>query len=349
MTKIFEHNHFYTIGLVYDTPEKLKNSTSMIFPSESNAEWETEETILKIRETWKQLGHHVIDFPLNNHFLNHWEKNYKKCNVIHSLVEGFGSLSREAWIPSLCELSGLPLIGPTPYAHSICMNKFQTKLLCQHLNIPTAPFHIILHSRDVDNIDDDFLNNFHFIKPNGEGSGMGVDEVNSISNSKTKTKNVCEELLKKFPHGVLLEKLLNGPEYTSSFICDSIFLPIAQIEVKSGIYGLANKGKDIMEEKVTFPVLPYSLEQIIQNGTQKLFSFLNLHDVNRMDWKCDEEGNCYFLECNTLPGLSYYYSVLPKMAFAAGFSYESFFQKILESAMTRKNSRNLWYGKTRVQ
>jgi D-alanine-D-alanine ligase len=104
-----------------------------------------------------------------------------------------------------------------------------------------------------------------------------------------------------------------------------------------------------MGEKVTFPNLSKKNENIIQNGTEKLFHFLNLKDFVRMDWRCDNKGNVFFLEANTLAGLSYFYSVLPLMAKEYGLNYLEFFSVLAESALTRKNSRNLWYGKTRIQ
>lgn len=338
------------LGLVYDLPCKLENSKGVEFPADATAEWESHETICFIADTWRALGFDVFLFPLDHTFLKMWSDHAQSCDLIHSLVEGFGSLSREAWIPSLCELSGIPFIGSLPFSHSVCMSKVQTKLICQYLEIPTAPFHLVKQMHEFDCIPRSFFEQNCFIKPDGEGSGMGIDESFSIVTSMQEAKETVSNLLEKYPDGILIESHLSGLEYTSALVGDPPqFLPIAQIEVETGVYGLSQKSKEKMGEKVTFPQLDQQTLQIIQQGTQKLSSHLQLHDFVRMDWKCDGRGHVYFLEANTLAGLSYYYSVLPLMAKQAGLDYVDLFKRIAESALKRTQSRNLWYGKTRVR
>jgi D-alanine-D-alanine ligase len=185
------------IGLVYDLPIKLNNSDKMIFPEDASAEWESQNTIEAIIETWKQLGFSVILFPLDSSFLKKWNEMSCQCSLIHSLVEGWGSLARESWIPSLCELSGIPFIGSEPFAQSLCMSKTQIKLICQFLKIPTLKFYKIKNINELANIPREFFNETHFIKPDGEGSGMGIDASFSISNSKSYTEKITSTLLEQ--------------------------------------------------------------------------------------------------------------------------------------------------------
>lgn len=351
MRTIFvSENKNQIIGLVYDLPEKLENTKKIIFPEDASAEWESKRTIDKIHETWIELGFSVILFPLDSSFLSKWSEFSSECTLIHSLVEGWGSLARESWIPTLCEISGIPFIGSDPYAHSICMSKTQIKLLCNLLKIPTSPFYIIKNIKDFENIPRSFFKETHFIKPDGEGSGMGIDASFSISNSRTEALDKVKMLLEKYPDGVLIEKYLTGREFTTGIIgTPPLFLPIAEIEVEDKIYGLANKSKEFMGEKVTFPKILKKHGNVMKNGSQILFEYLNLKDYVRMDWRADEKGNLYFLEANTLPGISFYYSVLPLMAKEIGIDYPEFFAYLAKSALRRSYSRNLWYGKTRIQ
>jgi D-alanine-D-alanine ligase len=180
---------------------------------------------------------------------------------------------------------------------------------------------------------------------------MGIDASSSVSTSAGFTRDVCRALLADFPDGILLEELLEGIELTSAFMGNSPFrpLPIAQIEVQGGVYGLAHKGKDEMGEKVTFPKLPEPVQKSIFSAMQILQTRAGLEDFTRFDWKLDSRGQPMLLEANPLAGLSYYYSVLPKMAAAAGFSYENFLMELADSALRRTNSRRFWYGQTRVR
>lgn len=338
------------LGLVYDEPKQLKNSEFIHFPHDAMNEWENQTTLDTMIHAWQSLGFEVILLPLNQSFFKHWQKNIQNCHIIHSVVEGFGSLAREAWIPALCELSGVPFIGSSPFAHSLCMSKAHLKQICIQLKIPTAPFHLIYSMQDFLNINPSFFNSAVFLKPNAEGSGMGVDASYSICQTQNEAKQTTAELLQKYPEGILVEKYLHGPEYTSAIIgTPPHFLPIAQIEVPLNVYGAIHKGKDVMEEKVTFPHLNPKMKKIIEEGSHKLFSNIHMHDFARMDWKCDENNEIYFLEANTLAGLSYHYSVLPLMAKEAEIDYKMLFKILYDSAMTRAKNRNLWYGKTRLQ
>ena len=350
MKKLSDINARKTIGLVYDAPYELVGTNEFTFPDDATNEWENKKTLDEIDKTWRSLGLDVIHFPLEKSFFSLWQKYSTTCHLIHSVVEGFGSQARESWIPSLCELSGIPYIGSSPFAHSLCMNKVYLKQICAQLKIPTAPFYFIQFEEDFLNIPNSFFNSKTFMKPNAEGSGMGIDAAYSICSTKKEATELGIQLLKKYPDGILIEKYLSGPEYTSALIgTPTKILPIAQIEVDDGVYGSRNKGKDFMGEKVTFPQLNPKVKQEIINGSQSLFSRLPLHDFARLDWKCDNEGQVYFLEANTLPGISYYYSVLPLMAKEAGYDYPSLFKVLFDSATTRSNERNLWYGKARLQ
>lgn len=342
--------HGKRLGLVYDLPCKLENSSEIEFPFDASAEWESQETISHIAKTWSDLGFEIILFPLDKTFLTRWASHACQCDLIHSVAEGFGSLARESWIPSLCELSGIPFIGSSAFVHSVCMSKGQTKLICRSIGIPTAPFHIVKQKLDFDLIVDDFFCKPCFVKPDGEGSGMGIDANFSICHSRSQAKEIVFSLLQKYPHGVLIERHLVGPEYTSAWIgSPSHFLPIAEIEVPTGVYGLANKSKEERGEKILFPHLSNDIQNTIRTGTQRLSCYLNILDFVRMDWKCDDQGQVYFLEANTLAGLSYDYSVLPIMAAQAGVFYSDLLKTLAVSAWSRKLDKSLWYGRTRIR
>lgn len=340
-----------TVGLVYDVPNLLKQVGQLeharCFPPDAMSEWESQDTIDIIHQTWQELGCDVILFPIDHLFLNKWANEALQCDVMHSLVEGFGSLAREAWIPSLCELTGIPCIGSSPFVHNLCMNKNHIKLICRQLNIPTAQSYLVRNLKDFDLIDNGFLHQAHFIKPNGEGSGMGVDANHSISNQPAHTKEILSDLLKLYPDGILLETYLPGTEYTTGIIGENKqFLPIAQIEVIDGVYGAANKSKDYLSEKITFPLLADEERKQLETDSQQLFDEIGMADMARFDWKCDQDGKPYFLEVNTLPGLSKIYSVLPLMAQEAGIEYATLFSMLLNSAYNRRKDRSFWYAKS---
>jgi D-alanine-D-alanine ligase len=248
-------------------------------------------------------------------------------------------------------LSGVPYIGSDPYAQCVAMKKSSFKILCRNFGVATPEAKLVKSEGDVDALPLAFLERPHFIKPDCEGSGMGIDGRASVGSSPSRSKELCRLLLQQFPDGILIEELLEGRELTSGFIGTEpmTFLPIAEIEVPGGVYGLANKSKDVMEEKVSFPKLGDSCERVIFQAMHTMQKQFGFNDFVRFDWKLNRQGEPLLLEANPLAGLSYYYSVLPKMAEAGGFSYPQFLERLALSALQRKNDRKFWYGQSRLR
>ena len=144
--------------------------------------------------------------------------------------------------------------------------------------------------------------------------------------------------------------MLTGRELTSALVGTGgeIALPIAEIEVPEGVYGLAYKGKDKMEEKVSFPKLPKSTEEMIRSAMATLSRRVGFDDFVRFDWKLNSAGVPVLLEANPLAGLSYYYSVLPKIAQMAGLSYSELMKQLAISALRRQDNKRYWYGRSRL-
>lgn len=325
-----------TIALVYDDIEHKKSFTDKGFSDASFAEWESMQTINSLIDTWRQIGFDVIPMPIDVAFFDTWLGVFRQCCLVHSVAEGLGSVSREGWIPSLCEFAGIPYIGSSPFTMNLCMSKWHTKLVCQKLDIPTAPSRLVQSLQDLLDMERDFPQGA-FLKPNSEGSGLGIDADFSFARTTSEFMIKGKRLLEQYPDGgVLFESILTGPEYTSGFIgFPERILPIAQIEVETGVYGLKNKGKDAMTEVVTFPQLPTSIEDTIQQGTRRLIDFLGLKDFARIDWKCNDQGEVFLLEINPLAGLSLHYSVLPLMAEAVGIGYAELLGILADSALRR--------------
>ncbi|MEN9811015.1 MAG: hypothetical protein RLZZ488_2582 [Pseudomonadota bacterium] len=340
-----------TIALIFDLPEKLVRNDKHPFPSDAEAEWETRQTIERISAGWRKNGYEVIELPLDKNFLIQWSSCVSQTDLVHTLTEGWGTPSREAWIPALCELSGIPFIGSPPFAQCMAMRKSTFKIICHYNGIPTPEFRVVQSLEDVENLPDAFLARPHFIKPDCEGSGMGIDAETSIPRTVLASRETCIRMLSAFPDGLLIEELLTGAELTSAFLGHAPFesLPIAQIEVPTGVYGLANKSKDEMGEKISFPKLSTETRSIIEKSMHILQQRVGLEDFARFDWKLDGHGRPFLLEVNPLAGLSYYYSVLPKMAEAAGYDYDQLLNRLAQSALRKAHHRRFWYGRSRLQ
>lgn len=344
------------IVLVHDECAELHAVGGRAFPGDATAEWETEQTIEAIAEAWSSLGFDVERLGFGKEFPADWERLRKSAPaLVHSLLEGWGSPAREAWIPGLCELHGIPFIGSPSWTQSLCMSKAATRALAAECGLPVAPAAFIGSEDDLRAAaarPDLFP---AFLKPDAEGSGMGIDASHSLVDAPLDLVRRASALLLQYPDGLLCERRLEGEEFTVSLIGQPLrALPTARIEVPGGIYGLAWKGKDAMEESVTFPELPESLRTILSEGSLRLAVRLGCRDFVRVDWRCDAAGAPHFLEANPLAGLSPYYSTLPLTARYVGISLPELLALFAEGAFARfaadgAAERSLRYGRSRLQ
>ncbi|PPD13495.1 MAG: D-alanine--D-alanine ligase, partial [Methylotenera sp.] len=66
-------------------------------------------------------------------------------------------------------------------------------------------------------------------------------------------------------------------------------------------------------------------------------------DWGRVDFLMDEEGNHYFLEVNTSPGMTDH-SLVPMAAKAAGISFDELVVKILSMTLSDNNKAHINVG-----
>ncbi len=77
----------------------------------------------------------------------------------------------------------------------------------------------------------------------------------------------------------------------------------------------------------------------LERAARECFIALGCRDVARVDFRMDEQGKIYFLECNPLPGLTPGWSDLVLIAKAAGIEYNALISEILSGAIRRYKER----------
>ncbi|HWV37035.1 MAG TPA: hypothetical protein VN033_01000 [Vulgatibacter sp.] len=77
----------------------------------------------------------------------------------------------------------------------------------------------------------------------------------------------------------------------------------------------------------------------IEECARDAFVALGCRDVARIDFRMDDQGRIYFLECNPLPGPTPGWSDLVLIAKAAGMDYRTLIGEILSGAIRRYEER----------
>ena len=134
----------------------------------------------------------------------------------------------------------------------------------------------------------------------------------------------------QFGQGVL-EQYVAGREIQVAILAGQA-LPSIEIIPKEGFYDYENKYQPGAAEEVCPAPIPPAWEQRVGQAALTVYHALGLSVYSRADFIVDQEGTPWFLEINTLPGMTPT-SLVPQEAAAVGIDYASLCQRIIEESL----------------
>ena len=218
---------------------------------------------------------------------------------------------------------GVKYTGSDKNSSILCIDKHASKELVLKEEILT-PDWISL------SLDDKLIeNNLKYplvVKPNSEGSTIGLTIIKD-SSKLTDAVN----LARKFDKKILLESFIAGREITVTVVGDRAY-PIIEIIPKHELYDYECKYIKGMTSYVCPAEIQKTLSSSIQSIALDIHNLLGCRHYSRVDFRLDKEGNPWFLEINTLPGMTET-SLVPKSAATLGINFNSLIQKIIDEAL----------------
>ena len=247
----------------------------------------------------------------------------EKSVVFPALHGAFGEDGR---LQKLLEDAGIQYCGSNAEASHLCMMKDKTKKRAQKLGIP-APEAIVFSGTDVPLADVviDKLGASLVIKPADQGSSVGL--------AFTEHRSALGVALSKIRSGHwLIEQRISGRELTVGLLFGKA-MGIVEILSPLGEYDFAAKYTP-GATKYHYPAeLDTAVEAQIKKDAEALFIECGCRDFARIDFLL-EADTAYFLEINTLPGLTAT-SLLPKSASCIGLDFEALARELVTPAMHR--------------
>ena len=325
------------VGLSYDLKEEVSSDT--IDADDALEEYDSTETVNIIKEALESVGHKVIMLGGGKDFLD--RITAIEVDIVFNIAEGRGSYrSREAQVPAILEMLGIPYSGSDPQCLAICLDKPLTKILAKSAGIPTAPWIIV---KDEDYLTRDDWRNFRFpaiVKPAYEGSSKGVRSTSLVYNHAKARAEACK-LLNSYRQPVMVEEFIDGDEVTAGITGNSppsilgIMRVIPREKSEHFVYSLEVKRdwERLVDYECPAELGQETLKKITENSL-KIFRVLGCRDFTRIDFRVGHDGVPYFLEINPLPGLGTY-SDLVIMAKKVGWTHHELITAVLDAALKR--------------
>lgn len=331
-----------TVGLMYnlgknDPPEEDE-------PPDINAELDGEGTVLAVAEALGSAGHEVVLIEGDESALDRLRET--RIDIAFNMCEGIRGECRESQIPALLEMLGIPYTGSNALTLALSLDKPMAKKVFAYHGVPTPRFSSIPVGAEITPGDLRFP---LFVKPAREGSSIGVSPK-SLCRTLPEFREQVGEIHKWYRQDALAEEFISGREFTVGILGnhDHYVFPIMEINFEpcpaghGHIYSYQFKKEWDADQYYLCPapVGPQLAEKISRTALEA-FKSLNCYDVGRVDIRLAEDGTPHVLEINPLPGLKPEFSDLPRVAVAAGMSYNELVNGILDAALERHGMLHL--------
>ena len=235
-----------------------------------------------------------------------------------------GRFGEDGTVQGALEVMGIPYTGSGVLASALAMDKWRTKLTWLAAGIPTPGYEVLTSQSNPADVAAR-LGLPLMVKPAREGSSIGISKVESVEKIAA-----AYELAAGHDRIVIAEQFISGQELTAAILGDEA-LPLVRIDAPQGNYDYHNKyfGNDT---KYHCPSgLSADLENRIQEKALQAFRIIGCHGWGRLDVMLDAENKPWFLEVNTIPGMTDH-SLVPMAARARGIAFDDLVVRILETA-----------------
>ena len=236
-----------------------------------------------------------------------------------------GACGEDGRIQAALDLLGVPYTGSGCLGSALAMDKDLTKQLVAG-KVKTPQWETVTVTEDII---EELMGRVKppvVVKPISSGSSIGV----YIAKNKAELKQALEESA-KLGGRTVIEQYIQGREIQVA-VLDGKALPSIEIIPKSGFYDYANKYQPGVASEVCPARIPAEWEKAVGNAALTVFRTLGLSVYARADFIVTSDGTPYFLEINTLPGMTPT-SLVPQEAAAAGIDYGNLCDTIIQKSL----------------
>ncbi len=247
-----------------------------------------------------------------------------KIDRVFNLMHGPGG--EDGAIQGALQLLKIPVTGTGLLGSALSMDKVRSKRLLQQQGISTTDFELVaLKGEQFGHITERF--GFPvFVKPSGLGSSIGISRVTAADQLPE-----AIGLARQFGGEVLVEPAVSGDEYFVGII-DRCALPLIRIKTPREFYDYEAKYHSDETRYYCPSGIEDEFERDLQQKSLEAFDVLRASGWGRVDFILDQDKQPWFLEVNTIPGMTGH-SLVPQAAQAMGLGFDELVWRVLETSL----------------
>jgi D-alanine-D-alanine ligase len=302
---------------------------------EGQEEFDSPETVAAIGDAIRQNGHEVIALGDGREFVEKLLAH--PVDLVFNIAEGHGeSRSREARVPAVCEMLGVPYVGSDPLTMCVTLDKDVARRLVASTGIPLPAGGLVEPGQSLPQVPYPA-----FIKPAWEGSSKGISQRCIVSNAD-EARERLREFAKQYRQPMLIEEYIEGHEITAGVLGPNhepevlgVMRILPRKPTERFIYEYSVKSdchKHLIYESPAH--LPAATIGEIKRCSAIAYRALGCRDFARVDFRV-RNGVPYFLEANPLPGLSPITGDIVMIGDGVGVGHVELIGRIIDSAIRR--------------
>jgi D-alanine-D-alanine ligase len=325
------------IGITFD----LKNATPLPdhVPDDYQEEFDSPATVEAIAAVLRGMGHGVVELGDGREMLQ--RVLAAPPDFVFNIAEGQGvGRSREARVPAVLEMLGIPYTGSDPLTLAVTLDKDCAKRLVRSAGVTVARGLVVRPDDDLRTLPKE-LPYTAIVKPAWEGSSKGI-RGKCIAETAQELVAAVQEQRQGYRQPILVEEYIEGDELTVGVLGNDsprvigVMRVLPTLPEERFIYSLEVKRDWRRRVRYECPAkLPPAAYKAVEDASLMAYRALGCRDVSRVDFRL-RDGVPYFLEVNPLPGLNPETGDLVILAGLVGMSHAQLISEILDAAMRRQ-------------
>lgn len=263
--------------------------------------------------------------------LNNFSVNIEDKTVIfdYAYITLHGSPGEDGKMQGFLDILKIPYSACDVFSSALTFNKVACKKMLENSDLHLAKSAVITNgeSFSVDEIVQ-ITGLPCFVKPNTAGSSFGVTKVYEKDKFIDAVNLACEE-----DNTVIVEEFIKGVEVSCGVVKTKSFelvFPVTEIATVNDYFDTKAKYTPELTEEITPARISDDETRLVQEFSSRIYDELNCKGIVRIDYII-REGLPYFLELNSIPGMSAE-SIVPKQIRTIGKTMGEILTAVIEDS-----------------
>ncbi len=229
-------------------------------------------------------------------------KNGEKILFDFAYITIHGTPGEDGKLQGYFDLVKIPYSTCGVYSSALTFNKYFCSNYLRNFGVPMAKSVRLFKGDAIDT--DKLIEELGlpvFVKPNAGGSSFGVTKV------KEKSQLLAAlEMATKESSDILVEEFIDGPEFTCGLVKLSnqeILFPVTEVIPQNEFFDFEAKYTVGKTDEITPARISPEMTQKIQQLSSRIYDLCDCSGIVRIDYIL-KDGEFYFLEVNTTPGMT---------------------------------------------